>query len=55
MSDTFRYNKNKNSCWCGNKTCHKFYLDCTPKKSWYRYLNKFHNDKIGRILVAELG
>lgn len=38
---------------CGNKTCHKFWLDCTHKKSWFRYVRKWDKMKINNILEAE--
>ena len=50
MTNTIR---REHSHACGNKTCHRFWLDCTPKKSWFRYIAKFHNDKIKRILHRE--
>ena len=52
MTRTYR-NTIKRNCCCGNETCHKFWLDCTPKKSWKRYIDNFHQEKIKCILHSE--
>ena len=53
MTRTIKTNPYEVGCCCGNKACHKFYLDCTPKKSWFRYVRKWDRMKINNILDAE--
>ncbi len=52
MTRTFR-NPVKRNCACGNEACHKFWLDCKHKKSWFRYIRKWDSLKIKNILHSE--
>lgn len=50
MTRTYR---REHSHACGNRACHKFWLDCLDKKSWFRYIRKWDNMKINNIMEAE--
>lgn len=53
MTRTYKQIPEEIGCCCGNKATHKFLLDALPLNSRQRVIDKYHLDKIKRIIDAE--